>query len=46
MGKLPLPLIPVVVASVTPAQWLRSLLAVIHNQGPLEALWRRYSYPR
>ncbi len=46
MGELRFSLIPVVVTLVIPLQclfarwWLQS-----HAQGPLEALWRRFSYP-
>ncbi len=46
MGVLPLSLIPVVVALVIPLQWLFARYWLqSHAQGPLEALWRRFSYP-
>ncbi len=46
MGELPLSLIPVVVALVIPIQWLFARYWLrSHDQGPLEALWRRFSYP-
>jgi len=46
MGEQPLSLIPVVVAIVIPLQWLFARFWLrSHDQGPLEALWRRLSYP-